>query len=398
MRAYDPFGPDVMREPLPFYRELRASAAAHPLPQYDAWALPRFDDVWQVLNDRERFSIADGPIFARERLLTPNDGPPVRPVDRPVRSFSMLDPPEHTRLRRAVLAPFLPGAVADWADATRAHVRQLLDELVPCGRFDAVADLGSPVATVATCRLLGFPAADHATVVRLVNTSARRDPGTPGLSDEGRAAQAALHEYVCGFVAEARGGHQVVDQLTAHATADGAPLTDLEIAVQLTTLMIGGVETLPKITAGGLLRLARHPDQRAWLAADPARVANGFEEIMRLDAVLQWVGRTVLVDADVAGVPMRAGQRVFLLLVSANHDEREFPDPESFDVRRDFARTLVFGHGTHFCIGAHAARLEGRILIEEVLARIPEYAVDETGVERPPSEFQVGYTALQVVC
>jgi cytochrome P450 len=134
------------------------------------------------------------------------------------------------------------------------------------------------------------------------------------------------------------------------------------------------------------------------LAADPAGVANGFEEIMRLDAVLQWVGRTVLADTEVAGARMRAGQRVFLLLVSANHDEREFPDPERFDVRRAFTRTLVFGHGTHFCIGAHAARLEGRILFEELLARIPEYTVDEAGIERPPSEFQVGCTALPVLC
>ena len=398
MREYDPFAPEVMREPLPFYRELRASTAAYPLPQYDAWALPRFDDVWQVLNDRARFSIADGPIFARERLLIPNGGPPEPDVVRPVRSFSMLDPPEHTRLRRAVLAPFVPGAVAELEAATRVHVRQLLDDLVPRGRFDAVADLGSPVATVATCRLLGFPAGEHATVVRLVNASTRRDPGRPGLSEEGRAAQASLHDFVCGFVADARGQHQVVDQLAAHGTVDGEPLTDLEIAVQLTTLMIGGVETLPKIVAGGAFRLARHPEQRAWLAAEPARVANGFEEIMRLDAVLQWVGRTLLVDADVAGASMRAGQRVFLLLVSANHDEREFPDPESFDVQRTFTRTLVFGHGTHFCIGAHAARLVGRILFEELLARIPDYTVDESGIERPPSEFQIGFTVLPVRC
>ena len=103
-------------------------------------------------------------------------------------------------------------------------------------------------------------------------------------------------------------------------------------------------------------------------------------------------------DTTVAGVEVRAGQRVFLLLVSANHDEREFPDPESFDIARAFPRTLVFGHGTHFCIGAHAARLVGRVLFEELLARIPDYTVDESGVERPPSEFQVGYTAMPVCC
>jgi cytochrome P450 len=398
MHGYDPFAAEVMREPLPYYRELRAAGAAHALPRYDAWALPRFHDVWQVLNDRDHFSIADGPIFARERLLTPNAGPPATEETRPVRSFSMVDPPEHTRLRRAVLAPFRPAAVASLEDATRAHVADLLDDLVPRGTFDVVADLGSPVATVSTCRLLGIPEADHTLVVQLVNTSARRDPDTPGMSVEGRAAQAALHDYVCGFVGDARGGNQVVDGLDAYAPADGEPLTDLEIAVQLTTLLIGGVETLPKIVAGGVRRLERHPEQRAWLAADPVRVANGFEEIMRLDAVLQWVGRTVTVDTVVAGVSMLAGQRVFLLLVSANHDEREFRDPEVFDVARPFPRTLVFGHGTHFCIGAHAARLVGRIVLEALLARIPQYVVDDAGVERPPSEFQIGYTALPVFC
>src|SRR4051794_25492796 len=174
MRGYDPFSAEVMRDPLPFYRELRDSGAAYALPQYDAWALPRFEDVWQVLNDREHFSIADGPIFARERMLVPNAGAPERVVTHPVPSFSMIDPPAHTRLRRALLAPFLPGAVAGLEARTRAHVRELLDDLVPRRAFDAVADFASPVATVATCRLLGLPAADHATVVRLVNTAARR--------------------------------------------------------------------------------------------------------------------------------------------------------------------------------------------------------------------------------
>ncbi len=398
MSGYDPFAAEVMREPLPYYRELRDSGAVHALPQYDAWALPRFDDVWRVLNDRDQFSIADGPIFARERMLVPNSGPPTHESSRPVSSFSMIDPPAHTRLRRTLLAPFLPGAVADLERATRAHVRELLDDLVPRGSFDAVADLASPVATVATCRLLGLPAVDRATIVHLVNTSARRAPDASGVSEEGRAAQRALHEYVREFVSDARGRSALVDQVAGYETGDGVPLTDLEIAVQLSTLLIGGVETLPKIVAGGILRLWRHPDQREQLIDDPTRILNGFEEIMRLDAVLQWVGRTVMVDTEIADVRLRAGQRVFLLLVSANHDEREFSEPERFDVQRTFTRTLVFGHGTHFCIGAHAARLEGRILFEELLARLPDYTVDETGVERPPSEFQVGYTAMPVRC
>ena len=103
-------------------------------------------------------------------------------------------------------------------------------------------------------------------------------------------------------------------------------------------------------------------------------------------------------DLDVAGTTMRAGQRLFLLLVSANHDEREFPDPERFDVRRPFPRTLVFGHGTHFCIGAHVARLEWRVVLEELLARIPDYEIDATGIAKTPSEFQIGYLEMPVRC
>ena len=398
MPAYDPFAPDVMRDPMPYYRELRDAGAVHPLPQYDAWALPRFAEVWEVLSERARTSICDGPIFARERMLEPNVAPPSRDTARPLRSFSMLDPPAHTRVRRALVAPFLPGPVATLESSVRAQTRRLLDELVPAHRFDAVTDLGSPVATLVMCRLLGLPADDHAAIVEQVHLQMRREPGSSGMSDAGRAAHAAMHGFIATFVADVRGRHPVVDALDAHASGDGERLSDAEIAVQLSTLLVGGVETLPKILAGGLLRLWEHPDQRAALAADPSLVANAFEEIMRVESVLQWVGRTLFVDMEVAGTAMRAGQRVFLLLVSANHDEREFVDPERFDISRAFARTLVFGHGTHFCIGAHVARLEGRVILEELLARIPDYDVDPTGVEKTPSEFQVGYVTMPVRC
>jgi cytochrome P450 len=395
---YDPFAPEMMADPLPFYRELRDRGAVHPLRQYDAWVLPRFEDVWQVLADRDRFSIVEGPIFARDRLLTPNGGAPETSVPRPLPSFSMIDPPVHTRLRRAMLTPFLPNTVATMEADVRAHARAVLDALLARGTFDAVADLGSPVAAVATCCLLGLPVSDHDTIVRQVNAFTRRAPGESGVSPEGRTMQTALHAYLSDFARDSRGRGELVDVLAAYDTGAGEPLSDAEIAVQLTTLLVGGVETLPKIVAGGLHRLWRHPEQRAVLVGDPSLVGNGFEEIMRLESVLQWVGRTLLVDANLGGQPVRAGQRVFLLLVSANHDDREFENPEVFDVRRPFPRTLVFGHGVHYCIGVHAARLEGRVILEELLARMPDYAIDERGIERPPSEFQIGYTAMPVMC
>jgi cytochrome P450 len=396
---YDPFSPEVMRDPWPVYAELRAAGAAHRLARYDAWALPRFDDVWQVLADRERFTIAEGPIFPRERLEHPNDGAPDTTAGRPLRSFSTIDPPEHTRLRRAMLPPFLPRAVAGLEDRVRQRTRSRLDALAGRASFDVVADLFAPVVAETTCELLGLSTADHEWILERVNTSTRRAPGRAGVTDEGRAAQAELHAHLRAHVAASRGAGGLVDLLAAHHVAGdpvAAPLDDHEIAVQLGTLLVGGVETLPKIVAGGVRRLEREPALRDAIAADPAVAANAFEECMRLDAPLQWVGRTLLVDAEIAGVPMRAGERVLALLASANRDEREFPEPDRFMVDRPFRRTLVFGHGVHVCIGAHAARLEGRILLAELLARVPRYEVDHDGAERPASEFQVGWTRVPV--
>ena len=188
----------------------------------------------------------------------------------------------------------------------------------------------------------------------------------------------------------------LIDDLCAYAGAHG-PLDDREIAVQLATLFIGGSETLPKTVAGGAYELWRRPAQRAALAADATSVPTAFEEMMRHQLPLQFVGRTMLVDAEVAGVEMRAGQRVVLLLICANRDEREFADPEQFDAQRVMERHLGFGHGVHVCIGAHVARLEGVVLVQELLARTPEYEVVEEELERECSEFHVGWARMPIV-
>jgi cytochrome P450 len=163
----------------------------------------------------------------------------------------------------------------------------------------------------------------------------------------------------------------------------------------------GGTETVPKVVAGGLLELWRRPAQRAAVVGGPEgrgeRCGRAFEEMLRFGAPLQWVGRTLLTDTVVAGTAMQTGQRLVLLLASANRDEREFADPDEFRWDRVMPRHLAFGQGTHFCIGIHVARLEGRVLLEELLSRIPDYDIDEAGAVRPPSDFQVGYTAMPLV-
>jgi cytochrome P450 len=396
---YDPFSMAAMTDPYPLYRRLRDHDPVYRLDRYHGWALSRFAEVWEVEHDTEHFSIADGPIFARERVSTPLDGPPPAPALDPMPSFSTLDPPLNPRLRQALGAPLRPGPVGRLDAAVRGMARARLDELVPLGRFDITADYAGPVSAGVMCHLVGLPGSAAPAVLALVNRSMGRKP--PGLTSDGLAAGAELHGVVTELVAASRrsGDTDPASMIGGllGATIDGRALSDAEIGVQLSTIISGGTETVPKIVAGGLLELWRHPDQRAAVAALPAHCATAFEEMLRFGAPLQWVGRTVTAPVVVAGTPMQAGERILLLLASANRDEREFEDPDEFRWDRPMPRHLAFGYGVHFCIGHHVARLEGRILVEELLARIPQYEIDVDGARRPPSEFQVGYTAMPLV-
>jgi cytochrome P450 len=396
---YDPFSMAAMTDPHPIYRRLRRAGPVHRLERYDAWALPRFAEVWDVGQDTDHFSIADGPIFSRERISGRLSGPPPAPALDPVPSFSTLDPPLNPRLRQALGPPLRPGPVGRLEPAVRAMARARLDELVPSGRFDITADYAGPVSAGVMCRVVGLPPGQAGEVLRLVNRSMRRRP--PGLTPDGVAAAAEMHGLVTRLVAERRrgglDGEGTMIGGLLRADVGGRRLTDGEIATQVATIISGGTETVPKIVAGGLLELWRHPDQRAAVAGDAGRCATAFDEMMRHGAPLQWVGRTVTRPTAVAGTPMSPGQRVILLLASANRDEREFDDPDRFRWDRRPARHLAFGHGVHFCIGSHVARLEGSVLVEELLARVPGYEIDLAGAVRPPSEFQVGYTFMPLL-
>ena len=420
---YDPFSPEVMLDPYRVYRELRAAHRAYALPEYDAWALTRFDDVWQALADRHTFSIVEGPVFRRELLLHHNDGrAPVPPPARPVPSFSTLDAPVHTHLRRAMLGPFRPGFVGGLEPTVRRLARERLDELDGQSRFDVRHDYASPVAAAVAAHQLGFRVEDARALVELVNRSVRRAPGRSGATEDGLAARRELGEFFVALVADRRARprptepQDALDGLLAFSMPDGSapdaegghrPLDDAEIADQLSTLFVGGSETLPKVTAGAVHQLWRDPAQRDALVAEPTRVPAAFEEALRTELPLQFVGRTLLVDAEVAGERMRAGQRVVLLLICANRDEHEFADPERFVASRFSGgrlgaggrndRNLGLGHGVHVCIGAHVARLEGTVMLQELLARHPRYEVDDTDLRREGSEFHVSWAQMPIV-
>jgi cytochrome P450 len=389
---YDPFSPEAMRDPFPAYRELRAAAPMYRLERYDAWAVSRFADVWQVIGDAESFSIHGGPVFVREALAAAVDRARIGGADRKL-SFSMWDPPLHTQIRARMSPALRPGALSKLEAEVRALARARLEALLPSRRMDVVDDFVGPISARVTLRALGLPTDDADLLRALVNRFSQRDEDRSGMTARGAQAHLELQTRVQGYLSQGReqGG---VAALLRGAQLAGEKLDLPQVATQLVTLLTGGVETLPKILAGGLLELWRAPEQLARLRAGPQLCGRAFEEMIRHQGVLQHVGRTALRGVEVGGARVERGQRLFLLLQSANRDEREFPEPDRFDAFREPPRHLGFGHGAHHCVGIHLARLEGRVLLEEFLRAVPRYRVVESGMLRAASEFQIGYTAM----
>ncbi|MCE2392831.1 MAG: cytochrome P450, partial [Proteobacteria bacterium] len=226
-----------------------------------------------------------------------------------------------------------------------------------------------------------------------------REPGVEGMSPDAHAAAAELQAYLLDAVREKRrSGDERRDALSVYASfrPDGAPLNDDDFAQHLNILVVGGTETLPKVAGGGVIQLARHPDQRADLAEDPSLIRDAFSEIARYEMPTHFLTRRIARDHELRGQKLKAGQSVLFLYRCANRDEREFDRPDRFDVHRRPPRILAFGHGTHVCLGQQVARLEGRVILEELLAAFPDYAIEESEIVPERSEFVAGYVSVPI--
>jgi hypothetical protein len=386
---YDPFSEAVRSDPHFFYRRLRDEAPAYYMQAYDAWALSRFQDVWDASCDSDSYSAASGTTPAQ--LLTRDQ--PVAPM------LNLMDPPTHTRLRAAIRTCFLPKHVRGLEPVARKLVGELLDASRERGGFDAVGEVGCRLSVTVACLAIGLPVEDGPLLTGLVQRFFHHDPDTGGMAAEGMSALQELSRY-CEDAVRARrrapqDSPQALDVL-ARFEQDGRRFADAEAASHVSMLVIGGSETFPKVLANALLRLAQHPDQRARLAADPGLVPGGFDEVLRYDMPTQFLGRTLRRDVELHGQRLRAGQPVIFLYASANRDPREFQDPDRFDVERRAPRMLSFGAGPHQCLGTHVARMEGRVCLEEILARFPDYTVHPEEGERLRTEFVQGFASLPV--
>jgi len=389
MVEYNPFSEEVMADPLPVYRQLREHAPVYRLADYPCWALSCFEDVWNASMDSRSFSVAQG--TTASQLLTKIQ--PVTPM------INNLDPPDHTALRARFRPFFAPARVRALEPTIRELFSGSLDRLVEQGGGDLVGEMGTRVATVVASTVAGIPLEDGEMLYRLVQRFFARQEGVDSMTEDGIAAMNEMFAYFSALAARRRAeGTQDAHPLDVLIDFEqgGRRLDDAEIASHMSMLLIGGSETFPKVFANLARRLAEHPEQRAAVAADPTLAPDAVIEGLRYDMPTQFLGRTVARDVEIRGEKLRPGEVVLFLYASANRDEREFADPERFDIRRRPPRILSFGHGTHACLGIHVAKAELRIALEELLRRAPEFEVDMAGAERLRTEFVQGFARLPV--
>ncbi len=399
----DPFSIDLMSDPLPFYKELRDKTPVKYYEEYDTYFFSRFDDVWEVLR------VGDNAFVATEtNLPTPqylrthrNNGAPPFASANPMAAGPSLPSPYYEEMRFAHIAPLRPKSVEALQEFVLDTVRSRLKECRSRRKFDLIADYAGITAASVICYLFGIPLTKAGEILRSVSEISKYDPLKGGV--DLASFFVSLKQHIVPAVQARRavgadGSNALIDGLVNYRTPDGRGLSDNEVADQLVCVMVGGMESAPKVAAAGILELWKHPDQLAEVRADlESNLPIAVEEIIRYCAPAQYTFRTAHKDVEVAGHRVKAGQRVACLLHSASRDEREFDDPDSFVWNRPIDRVLSFGLGQHHCIGKHLAKLEVRTLLHEFLSQVHSWEIVMGEAVRNPSCFQRGWISLPVI-
>jgi cytochrome P450 len=380
---FNPFSYEFHDDPFPVYRQLRDEAPAYHDDDLGFWALSRYDDVVRALHDTDTFCSRFG-ITLEEGSALP--------------MLLTTDPPDHTALRRLVSRAFTPRRVADLESAIRTLSTGYLDRLRN-GAADLIVDYAAPLPMDVISKLLGVPDGDQEELRGWSDALLHRAEGDMEVTPAGIDAAYRLYKYFSAFVSERRhvpGDDDLAGALLA-AESDGEQLTDDQVVGFLFLLIIAGNETTTKLLGNCLLALQRFPSQRAKVIADPARIPDAVEEILRYEGSTQVMARTLTRDVDLYGRKMPRGAKVLLLLGSGNRDERVWDRPDVYDIDRRWpTHHLAFGHGIHVCLGAALARLEMRVGLEEFLRRHPGYEIDEGALERVHSGNVRGYSRMPI--
>jgi cytochrome P450 len=382
----DPYDHKFHADPYPYYRAAREHDPVYFYEPGGFWLLTKWEDVNRAFRDYKTF-INTGAVAlekdANEKLPYP--------------MFIGTDPPEHTRQRGALASLMMPGALAKLEGFVRERTRALLGPHLATGRCDFIADLGCYLPMDVISALIDIPAPDRDRVRGFADDLMARADQQTDLAERNVAGYMNLAEYFEAHTARHASGEHVDDLLGAllRAQQQGS-MSHAEVVGNLILLAIAGNETTTKLIGNMAYRLWQHPEQRRWLIEDPTLIPKAVEETLRFDGSSQIIVRRMAHDLTLRGKHLKQGDRVGLCIISANRDAEKFPDPERFDIRRGSRDHMAFGFGVHACLGAALARLETRVVFEEILSSMPDYEIQESGLRRVHNPNVRGFTHLPV--
>lgn len=388
--SWDPYDTELDDDPYPVWRRLRDEAPVYRNDRYDFFALSRFEDIEAAHRDTATFSSAHGTVLES-----------MGPEAASTAMMIFLDPPEHTRLRSIVSRAMTPRRVAVLADRLRELCGELLDPHVGSAGFDYVADFGAQLPSRVISTLVGVPVEDQEKTRQLVDTMFHIEPGVGMVNDISATAALDLAVYLLDLVNE-RSAHPQDDMISDLVRAE---IVEGGVARRLTAdeatrfailLYTAGTETVAKLLGNAAVVLAGHPVSRAELVDEPELIPGAVEELLRFEPPSPVNGRWTTNAVSLHGVTIPAGSKVLLLTGSAGRDERVYDDPDTFDIRRSGVH-LSFGYGIHFCLGAALARLEGKVALEETLARFPAWRINPDGLERVHTSTVRGYRSVPIL-
>jgi cytochrome P450 len=388
---FDHYDYALQDDPFPVYARLREEAPLHHNEEHDFWVMSRHADIHKAFRTDGVYSNKMG-VTLDESAWNENA--------HVVMSFLGMDPPEQTRLRKLVSRGFTPKRVAELEPQIVRLSSRYLDNAVAQGDFDWIKDFAGTFPMDVISELLGVPEADRDEVRRLADLLVHREHGLRDVPRAGVEASMGLFGYYADLLAERR-KNPADDLISALLTAEdeGDRMTDEELTAFLFLMVVAGNETTTKLLGNAVSGIARHPDQRDAVFADPELIAPWIEETLRYDASTQLLARQTLEDVTIDGVTCPPGAKMLFNLGAANHDGTVFERSEEYDIRRDkaeLAKHIAFGGGRHFCLGANLARLEANIALQQLVERCSSIEVHHDRAVRFYSANVRGYASLPV--
>jgi cytochrome P450 len=371
--VFDPIDIPTHENPYPAYRQLRDEAPVYYNGDRDFWALSRHADVMAAEDDWETYTGKFG-VDLDDTSNQFGDGVP------PKGFFLGYDPPRHTAVRKALQEPFLPRGLKALEPMVRDKCHQLTDQFIDDGVADIAQAFAVPFPDLVFAEVLGFPREDHPRLSQLLRKALLRDLANlpaPFIPEDSVRAGLELREALKQIIADRRSAQpqdDLIGKLLA-ARPNGEEMPDEEIVGTVFFIFTAGTEEVTGVITNALRLLAEHPDQRALLIEEPDRIPTAVEEVLRYETIVQHLVKRPTRDVELHNQVLPEGSRVVLLYGSANRDERTFDDPDRFDIARRGRGLASFGGGIHRCLGAPLARLEGRIALETLLPRMPDYRV-----------------------